>query len=891
MLRAVGLAIGLCLLAPATPVASRVPDTSDVVKVTLGNGLRIVIVRNALAPVVSTDMTYLVGSRDDPAAFPGMAHAQEHMMFRGTNSLSTAQLGTIATALGGDFNAETSDTLTQFEFTVPAGDFDAVLRIEADRMRDVLDSQAEWENERGAIEQEVLHDESAPGADFFRDARSLAFAGTPYAREGVGTVAAFNRLTGPELHAFHQRWYAPNNAIFVVAGDIDPGDGDRPDPRALRYDSAASRAAPCRRAHLRRSGAASCVAQRRSSIRLAAVGFRMPGIDSPDFLPSYVLQAILDSARGPLHALADTGAALDGEWVSFPYVPAGQLAFATAALPQGGDPSAMARRLEGIVTEYAEHGVPPELFATTKRQLIADQELSRNSISALASDWATTIALDGEPSIAREQQLIAGVTLAQVDRTAQRYLNVAHAIVGALTPSAGASVNGPPAPPQQGPEKPLAPQGPVTALPLWGDALLAHVAVAPATRTPARMTLPNGITLIVQPETISDSVFLFGRVRTNAALQQPAGQEGVASVLSAVFGQGTQRRDRIAFARAQDDIDSQIAAGYDFALQTTAPDVDRAIDLLAENELQPRLDQATFAFAQQRAIDELRTEENSSGTIALRRADTKLLPSGDPALRRPTTAALEALTLADVQAYDRSVIRPDMTTIVVVGNVSVEGARAAIERAFGGWHASGSPPDITLPAVPLNPPSDVRLVLPAAGQDDVSLLQIVPLPRSSPDFSPLELGNAILGGGALGPDQSRLFRDLRQNAGLVYSIGSQLSSSGSRSRLTVSFASLPANEPRITAAIGDEIERMKTQPIGSFELSLMKASLVHRSLLGEAALESIGNSLLDAASDGMPLDADRLDDQRILDSDAASVQHAFSTYIHPDHFVRVIVGP
>ncbi len=178
--------------------------------------------RNAIAPVVSTDMTYLVGSRDDPAGVPGMAHAQEHMMFRGTKNLSTSELGTMATALGGAFNAATRDTLTQYQFTVPAADLDAVLRIESDRMRDVLDPQSQWENERGAIEQEVLRDEYAARRRLFRASSALAFDGTPYGHEGVGTKASFDRLTGPQIKAFHDRWYAPNNAVLVVAGDIDP---------------------------------------------------------------------------------------------------------------------------------------------------------------------------------------------------------------------------------------------------------------------------------------------------------------------------------------------------------------------------------------------------------------------------------------------------------------------------------------------------------------------------------------------------------------------------------------------------------------------------------------------------------------------------------------------
>src|ERR1035438_7432456 len=97
--------LGASLIA-AAPAATGAA-ASSVLKATLANGLRVVIVRNAIGPVVSTDLTYLVGSRDDPADVPGMAHAQEHMMFRGTPNLSTSELGTVATALGGEFNAAT----------------------------------------------------------------------------------------------------------------------------------------------------------------------------------------------------------------------------------------------------------------------------------------------------------------------------------------------------------------------------------------------------------------------------------------------------------------------------------------------------------------------------------------------------------------------------------------------------------------------------------------------------------------------------------------------------------------------------------------------------------------------------------------------------------------
>jgi zinc protease len=873
------------------PAAALPADSGGVLTATLKNGLRVVIVRNTIAPVISSDLTYLVGSRDDPANVPGMAHAQEHMMFRGTADLSTSQLGTIATALGGQFNASTSDTLTQFQFTVPSADFDAILRIESDRMRDVLDAQSQWENERGAIEQEVLRDESSPGGDFFADAQAVAFAGSPYARQGVGTRAAFDRLTGDQIHAFYRKWYAPNNAVLTIAGDVDPA-------KALEQIRARFEAIPARAvaAHpvVRFAPLKHTTFRRPTSLvyALAAVGFRMPGIDSPDFLPSYVLQAVLDSQRGPLRRLGDTGEALEGEWLSLPYFDEGQLSFATAALTPGTDPHPTAEKLQAIVTGFARHGVPRELFETTKRRLITDQEESRNSIEALASDWATTIALDREPSIAREQTLIANVTFDQVNRVAAKYLDLDHAIVGELTPSAHASQSAAPAPVSEtGSEKPLDTKNAAPDLPPWGKELLASTAVPASTLAPITTKLPNGITLIVQPESISNSIFVYGSVKTNSALQEPPGREGVASILEGIFDYGSQTKDRVAFQRAQDDLDSSVQAGTGFGVQTTPGSFDRAVSLLGESELHPRFDRDTFDVARHRAVESLATALNGSHTAALIRASEKLLPPGDPELRRPSLDELGGLTLDDVRAYYANVMRPDLTTIVVIGKISPDAARAAIERTFGEWHASGEPPSLDLPPIPVNEAGEVKLTLPTFGQESVTLEQILAITRSSPAYYPLELGNAILGGGSGGPEQSRLFRDLRQNAGLVYSIDSSLAASATRAKFTVEFGSLPQNSETIVARIGEEIARMQREPVGDFELSLTKASIVRKTIIADSSISSIGGGLLSNAADGKPFDQNRIDARLLIGTDAAAIRDAFAAYVHPDRFVKVIEGP
>lgn len=890
---AIGGTLGLMLAASASAAPQDGSSANGVLKATLRNGLQVVIVRNTLAPVASTDLTYLVGSRDDPPGIPGMAHAQEHMMFRGTKNLSTQQLGTIATALGGDFNAQTSEMTTQYQFTVPAGDLDAVLRIESDRMRGVLDLQSQWQNERGAIEQEVARDEAQPGSDFFTDAQKAAFRGTVYEHPGVGTKAAFDALTGPQLQAFWHKWYAPNNAVLVIAGDVDP-QATLAAVRA-RFESIPEKPVPAHQAaHFQPLNR---VIMRRATTLaypLAAVGFRLPGIDSPDFLPSFVLQGILGADRGALHQLGDQGLALDGEWTSMPYVTEAQLGFAIAALAPGSDPDAMVRRLEDILTNYRDHGVPPDLFASTKRQLIADQELSRNSISSLASDWADTIAVDREPSIAYEQQLIGRVTLADVDRVAKRYLDVDHAIIGSLIPSASASQSGAPSAAgggEPGRENPLG-KGPLnTKLPAWGDALIHDVTIPSANLAPQQTKLSNGITLIVQPETISDSVLVYGTVKNTPSLEEPVGQDGISRLVEGAYAYGTQTLDRDAFQRALDAIDTELDGGSSFGMQTTKRDFDRAVALLAQNELQPRLDQATFDIVKRRAIDELETELNSTHSLAVQEAAQKLLPFNDPDLRQPTVAGMQGLSLEQAKAYYAKTMRPDLTTIVVVGNVTPAQARASIERAFGGWHATGPPPPVDLPPVPLNPPGEVKIPLPNIHQDYVTLEELVPLPRSSPQYYPLVLGNTVLGGGSLGPEQSRLFRDIRQNAGLVYSIDSQYVSSGARSRFSIEFACAEGNEGRIESMIDDELAELRKEPIGDFELALMKASVVRRVVLGEASAAEIGQALLGDATNGLPLDEAQIDAQHLLATSAQAIQAAFAANIHPENFVRTIEGP
>src|SRR5215472_9706945 len=139
----------------ARATATETSNGQNVLRATLTNGLQLVIVRNTLAPVVTTMINYRVGADECPTNFPGMAHATEHMMFRGSPGLSADQLADISASMGGDFDANTQHPVTQYFFTTPAEHLDVALHVEAARMRDLLPDESLWEKERGAIEQEV----------------------------------------------------------------------------------------------------------------------------------------------------------------------------------------------------------------------------------------------------------------------------------------------------------------------------------------------------------------------------------------------------------------------------------------------------------------------------------------------------------------------------------------------------------------------------------------------------------------------------------------------------------------------------------------------------------------------------------------------------------------
>ncbi|HTT97641.1 MAG TPA: pitrilysin family protein [Rhizomicrobium sp.] len=884
-LRLIGAAAAAFVLFAGVSDARAPAPEQNVLRATLPNGLRVVIIRNTLAPVVATAVNYLAGGDETPKGFPGTAHAMEHMMFRGSPGLTADQLANIGSVMGGSFNANTRESLTQYLYTVPSEDLEIALHIEALRMQAVLATQEDWEKERGAIEQEVAQDLSNPAYLLYEKLRGALYAGTPYEHAALGTRPSFEVTKAADLKRFHDAWYAPNNAILVIAGDVEPN-ATLAKVKALFGGIKAKKLPKRPTFKFAAPKATSFTVDTDKPNATAIVAMRMPGLDSPDFAALEVLTDVLANHRFKLYDLVTSGNALDTDF-SLDSLPHASIGYAELTYPEGGDAREAEAQLRRILGDVIKHGVPAELVEAAKIQERRATEFQKNGIEDLASVWSDAVALYGLHSPEEDLRRIEKVTVADVNRVARKYLDLDHAVTAVMTPQHSGAPTASNAT-FGGKEAITLGEAPDTQLPDWARSALGHLAVPPSTINPTVGTLPNGITLIVQPEDVSDTVSLYGHVRNRPETETPPGKDGVATLLEQLYAYGSESLDRLAFEKALDEIGASERAGADFQVHTLSTDFDRGVALLADNELHPALPEQQMHIIQGQLARVLTAREKSPAFLTSRSLRTALFPKDDPSLRDATPETVSGLTRADVIAYRDLVLRPDMTTIVVIGKITPEAARAVVEKYFGGWTATGAKPNVDLPVVAANAPGAIAVPDASRVQDSVILAHTLAINRADPDYYALQLGNSVLGGGFY---SARLSIDLRKNAGLVYSVGSSFTIGRTRGTYAVQYASDPDKVIQAATLAVNDIKAMQSTPVSEAELSRSKMLLLRQIPLGEDSIADIARGILARRELDLPMDEPQRAAQKFIDLTPAEVQAAFKKWLRPDDLVRVTQGP
>ena len=874
----------LAWLSASGAATNEISAVQGVLRATLSNGLQVIIVRNPLAPVVTTMINYRVGADECSSEFPGTAHATEHMMFRGSPGLSADQLAGITAALGGDDNANTQHAITQYFFTMPAEYLDVALRIEATRMRDLLADEKLWEKERGAVEQEVAQDLSNPEYVFYIQLMAAMFKGSPYEHVGLGTRPSFDKTTDADLRKFHHTWYVPNNAILIIVGDVQP------EP-ALEQVEKIFGGIPATQLPARPEYNFQTVKPDTIELDtdlpygLTAITFRLPGSDNPDFAAAQILTDVLSSQRGQLYGLVPQGKALLAEFDYWTFPKSG-LGCAFAGFPAGADSTNLLEQVRNILAAEITNGVTADLVEAAKRREIASAELQKNSIEGLASAWSQALAVEGRNSPDDDINALRRVTVADVNRAAKKYLDFDHAISAILTPQP----SGKPISSKSfgGKESFASSKNTNVKLPSWAEKVTEQLPIPASTLNPFVTNLSNGIKLVVQPESVSDTVSVYGRVKNNPKVEMAVGKDGVDQALDQLFSYGTKSLDRLAFQKALDDIGAIESAGADFSLQVLTDQFERGVQLLADNELSPALPEKDFKIIQPQLAASVAGELQSPDHIAGHALTAALFPKGDPAQRETTPDSVKSLTIQDVWDYYHHVFRPDMTTIVVIGNVTPGKAVAVISKYFGDWKAEGPKPNTLFPPAPTNSVSVTHVPDSSRVQDKVTLAETLTLTRTNADYYALQLGNHVLGGNSLA---TRLYQDLRVKSGLVYFVFPILNVGLTRGVYQVEYGCDPPNVAKARAIVLTNLKNMQTKKVGTRELNQARLTLLRDIPLAESSVDYIAHGWLSRSILDLPLDEPVRAARIYVKLARGDVRAAFAKWLRPDDLVEVTQGP
>jgi zinc protease len=216
---AAALLIAAGLLSPAPARAERI----DFTEYNLPNGLHVILHPEHSVPVVASYVLYHVGSKDERPDRTGFAHFFEHLMFEGTEHIGRGQLFKLVSAAGGNLNASTSADRTDYYINLPANQLGLALWIESERMMHGKIEETGVETQRKVVKEERrMRYDNQPYGSLFEEMAKLVFAGTPYSWVPIGSVQYIDQAKIEEFRDFYHKYYLPNNATLVLAGDFDP---------------------------------------------------------------------------------------------------------------------------------------------------------------------------------------------------------------------------------------------------------------------------------------------------------------------------------------------------------------------------------------------------------------------------------------------------------------------------------------------------------------------------------------------------------------------------------------------------------------------------------------------------------------------------------------------
>jgi zinc protease len=900
----VRLASLIVILLGFIPFAHAAPSVGDIdfQTQTLDNGLRVIYAPLHTAPVVHVRVLYHVGSRDERPDRQGFAHMFEHMMFRGSAHVKPEEHMKLVGGTGGYSNAYTSFDQTVYFETLPSSHLAMALYLEADRMASFKVSDDIYKTERKVVAEEWRMRQNQPYGSVYEELLKTVFTKHSYRWTPIGDMDDLRAAPASELQAFFNKYYVPNNAVLVIAGDIDVAKtkemvkqsfGWIPKGPDIQRDIPAE--PPQEQARRRISP---------ENVPLPAVllAWRLPPYVNPDNDALDLLAAILGNGAS---------SRLDQRLVNNASPLAVDVGASTMTLEDGGIFTIQATVLQGKTTAAVESALADELKRLHTSGVTAD-ELNKVKVQArmsllqgrltddaLASQLGNEAILSGDPGRVNTQlERIDKVTVDDINRVARQYLTATGQTTLIIKPdplntaarasaTEASAIATAPVAPSTTPVAPRAVEFPA------GYPTQPPTATLPAGRAFEKGTEfdVQGVRVIVMPDHRLPLVN-WGLTIRRGGYTTAADQWGLADLTTSLMEHGTKKQSYAEFSRdlASRAISINVADGGDITTingSTTSDQFAYGIGRMHEVLTEPLLSADEFAKLKAQTLGGLQIDLERPSSVASREL-SEVLYGPSPLGRSATPASVGNVTLEDVEAYYKSTFVPQGAILVFAGDLTVDEAKVEAERLLDGW-ADGR---VGLPApLDYSPQAAAEekftLVDRPSGQQATIRMGELAYDIHSDDKYAGSVAGWILSGGIDG----RMMKYVRAEKGLVYDARGSFSPNRHGGEFIATASTADATAGDAIEAMRTVLQRMRTEPVTSEELADAKMRVAGGMLLQVQTIFQQARYRVDGILNGYPIDYFDTYPQRIAQVTAQQVQAVMEKYADPDKMKIVVVAP
>lgn len=861
---------------------------------TLSNGLRVYLKPIPASPVVTTMVAYRVGSCDEELNATGLSHYLEHLMFKGTDKIMPGDIDHMTLLNGGANNAYTTEDYTIYFFDFAADRWQAALDIEADRMQNLrIDSRHEFEQEKGAVIEELQRNEDTPWDLESKTLVPLLFGkSAPYGHPVIGERRHVRGATASVIKSHYDRWYHPNNAALVVCGGFEP-ESTLARIKKL-FEPIPRKALPERKpaAEVIRSQPVHEEMRSKFEVPRLLMSYNTVPATNPDYYALEVLQAILTGGKtGRLYKKMVEGAEI-----------ATSVDSSDSVGRYPGSFSIQVELLKGKQLKEAENLVLAELqrlrdepvsdkeLKRVKRGVLAASIFDRESVHNLADSIARGVTVADLDWVKNYLPRISAVTAADVQQVARKYLDPNRRVVVWSVPGAEGVGRGTGADTGSRSEPLVRAEGaPRSAL---------YRSTTKAADNPAdfslkgarRVVLDNGLTLLLL-EKRELPILVANSFVPDVRLHEPADKAGLAYLTGRLLDEGTPEHTGPQIAELIENAGGVLSlSGSGGSVKVLSPDRHLGLSLLLECLSRSSFPQDAFKREQARQLSEIddmeqRPEERAQMLY-------KELLYGKHPFGRPTfgrRAIVEKLKREDCASFYQEMFVPNNVMLALVGDFDADGLVNEIKQLTAGWKRSPVP-EANPPAV--EPPAGFvqRIItMPQAAQLHF-YLGGVGIRRDNPDYYKLVVMDYVLGTGPGFTD--RLSSRLRDRQGLAYTVNANIASSASDQPglFTCYIGTPPQNFELVRKIFLEELNRIRDETPKLREVEDAKQYLLGSLPFQLTTSDRIATELL--YTERYHLGFGYLEDYRkaIAAVTPAQVQEVARKYLLPDHMVLVASG-